>query len=335
MTKKEFQNLAKQRPIILDGATGSNLMKAGMPRGVCTEQWICENPKPLQELQRAYEKAGSQVVYAPTFSANRISLKNYGLENQVAELNKALIEISRTAVGSQVLVAGDLTTAGKQEIPYEELLEAYREQIVVQTQEGVDLLVAETMLGVTDVAGDLTTAGKQEIPYEELLEAYREQIVVQTQEGVDLLVAETMLGVTECMAVLDAAASVCSLPVMCTLTVESDGSLFFGGNIYEAVETLEEMGADAVGINCSTGPDQLLSVVENMRKRVSIPLIVKPNAGMPIINEQGQPVYSMGAQEFADCMKRLVQAGADIIGGCCGTTPEYIEKLHNIFLAHI
>ena len=288
MTKKEFQNLAKQRPIILDGATGSNLRKAGMPRGVCTEQWICENPKPLQELQRAYEKAGSQVVYAPTFSANRISLKNYGLENQVAELNKALIEISRTAVGSQVLVAGDLTTAGKQEIPYEELLEAYREQIVVQTQEGVDLLVAETMLGVT-----------------------------------------------ECMAVLDAAASVCSLPVMCTLTVESDGSLFFGGNIYEAVETLEEMGADAVGINCSTGPDQLLSVVENMRKRVSIPLIVKPNAGMPIINEQGQPVYSMGAQEFADCMKRLVQAGADIIGGCCGTTPEYIEKLHNIFLAHI
>ena len=288
MTKKEFQNLAKQRPIILDGATGSNLMKAGMPRGVCTEQWICENPKPLQELQRAYEKAGSQVVYAPTFSANRISLKNYGLENQVAELNKALIEISRTAVGSQVLVAGDLTTAGKQEIPYEELLEAYREQIVVQTQEGVDLLVAETMLGVT-----------------------------------------------ECMAVLDAAASVCNLPVMCTLTVESDGSLFFGGNIYEAVETLEEMGADAVGINCSTGPDQLLSVVENMRKRVSIPLIVKPNAGMQIINEQGQPVYSMGAKEFADCMKRLVQAGADIIGGCCGTTPEYIEKLHNIFLAHI
>lgn len=288
MTKKEFQNLVKQRPMILDGATGSNLMKAGMPRGVCTEQWICENPKPLQELQKAYEKAGSQVVYAPTFSANRISLKNYGLENQVAELNKALIEISRTAVGSQVLVAGDLTTAGKQEIPYEELLEAYREQIIVQTQEGVDLLVAETMLGVT-----------------------------------------------ECMAVLDAAASVCSLPVMCTLTVESDGSLFFGGNIYEAVETLEEMGADAVGINCSTGPDQLLSVVENMRKRVSIPLIVKPNAGMPIINEQGQPVYSMGAQEFADCMKRLVQAGADIIGGCCGTTPEYIEKLHNIFFAHI
>lgn len=284
MTKQEFQNLVKQRPVILDGATGSNLMKAGMPKGVCTEQWICENPKPLQELQKAYEKAGSQIVYAPTFSANRISLKNYGLENQVEDLNKALIEISRTAVGSQMLVAGDLTTAGNQETPYEELLEAYKEQIFVQTREGIDLLVAETMLGVT-----------------------------------------------ECMAALDAAASVCSLPVMCTLTVESDGSLFFGGNIYEAVETLEEMGADAVGINCSTGPDQLLSVVENMRKRVNIPLIVKPNAGIPVINAQGQPVYSMEAREFAACMKYLVDAGADIIGGCCGTTPEYIQKLHDTF----
>lgn len=284
MTKQEFRNLVKQRPVILDGATGSNLMKAGMPKGVCTEQWICENPKPLQELQKAYEKAGSQIVYAPTFSANRISLKNYGLENQVEELNKALIEISRTAVENQMLVAGDLTTAGNQETSYEELLEAYREQILVQAREGIDLLVAETMLGVT-----------------------------------------------ECMAALDAAASVCSLPVMCTLTVESDGSLFFGGNIYEAVETLEEMGADAVGINCSTGPDQLLSVVENMRKRVNIPLIVKPNAGMPVINAQGQPVYSMEAREFAACMKHLVDAGADIIGGCCGTTPEYIQKLHDTF----
>ena len=90
MTKQEFQNLVKQRPVILDGATGSNLMKAGMPKGVCTEQWVCENPKPLQELQKAYEKAGSQIVYAPTFSANRISLKNYGLENKVEELVRCL-----------------------------------------------------------------------------------------------------------------------------------------------------------------------------------------------------------------------------------------------------
>lgn len=283
MTKQEFQQLVKSRPVILDGATGSNLMKAGMPRGICTEKWVCENPEPLTRLQQAYKKAGSQIVYASTFSANRISLGNYGLENQVKELNTALMGISRNAVGKDVLVAGDLTTTGKQEISYEELLEAYKEQILA------------------------------------LVEA-----------GADLLVAETMMGITECMAAIDAAASVCELPVMCTLTVESDGSLFFGGNIYEAVETLAEMGADAVGINCSTGPDQLLSVVENMRKKVSVPLIVKPNAGMPVIDEMGNPVYSMGAEDFASHMKRLVEAGADIVGGCCGTAPEYIQRLCKI-----
>lgn len=283
MTKQEFQQLVKSGPVILDGATGSNLMKAGMPRGICTEKWVCENPEPLTRLQQAYKKAGSQIVYASTFSANRISLGNYGLENQVKELNTALMGISRNAVGKDVLVAGDLTTTGKQEISYEELLEAYKEQILA------------------------------------LVEA-----------RADLLVAETMMGITECMAAIDAAASVCELPVMCTLTVESDGSLFFGGNIYEAVETLAEMGADAVGINCSTGPDQLLSVVENMRKKVSVPLIVKPNAGMPVIDEMGNPVYSMGAEDFASHMKRLVEAGADIVGGCCGTAPEYIQQLCKI-----
>lgn len=287
MTKQEFQQLVKNGPVILDGATGSNLMKAGMPRGVCTEKWVCENPEPLTQLQKAYKKAGSQIVYASTFSANRISLENYGLENQVKELNTALMGISRNAAGKDVLVAGDLTTTGKQEISYEELLEAYKEQILA------------------------------------LVEA-----------GADLLVAETMMGITECMAAIDAAASVCELPVMCTLTVESDGSLFFGGNIYEAVEMLAEMGADAVGINCSTGPDQLLSVVENMREKVSIPLIVKPNAGMPVIDEKGNPVYSMGPEEFAVHMKRLVEAGADIVGGCCGTAPEYIQQLCSI-LGHV
>lgn len=281
MTKQEFQKLVKQDIIILDGATGSNLMKAGMPRGVCTEKWICENPEPLTKLQRAYRDAGSQVVYAPTFSANAVSLENHGLEKEVRELNLRLVDISRKAVGDACLVAGDVTTTGKQDMPYEQLLDAYKEQIDV------------------------------------LLEA-----------GVDLLVAETMLGVTEPMAMLDAATG--RIPVMCTLTVESDGSLFFGGNIYEAVETLEAMGADAVGINCSTGPDQLFSVVENIRKKMEIPLIVKPNAGMPVIDASGCPVYSMGAEEFAGHMKRMTEIGADIIGGCCGTSPDYIRQISKV-----
>ena len=280
MTKQEFKELVQKNILLLDGATGSNLMKAGMPRGVCAEQWIYENPAALVELQKQYAKAGSKIVYAPTFSANRISLANHGLEDQVEKLNQGLVKISKDAVGDASYVAADLTTTGKQEMAYEELFDAYTEQILV------------------------------------LYEA-----------GVDLLVGETLLGVTEATAILDAAASVCDLPVMCTLTVESDGSLFFGGNIYDAVETLEQMGADAVGINCSTGPDQLLAVVKNIRSRVNIPVVIKPNAGMPVIDEKGNPVYSMDAEEFAKNMKNLVEAGANIVGGCCGTTPEFIEKL--------
>lgn len=280
MTREEFRKLTSKEIVILDGATGSNLMKAGMPRGICTEQWICENPEPLIELQKEYQQAGSQIVYAPTFSANRISLANHGLENQVDSLNRQLVQISRSAVGKNCMVAGDLTTTGKQDVEYEVLLDAYKEQITAQLEAGVDLFVAETMLGIT-----------------------------------------------EPMAVLDAVKELCDLPVMCTLTVESDGSLFFGGNIYDSVELLEEMGADAVGINCSTGPDQLFSVVENIRKRIKIPLIVKPNAGNPVIDETGNPVYSMGAEEFACHMERLTDVGANLIGGCCGTTPNYIAQL--------
>ena len=185
MTKQEFKELVAKGKVVLDGATGSNLMKAGMPRGVCSEAWIYENPQALVELQKAYAEAGSDIIYAPTFSANRISLANHGLEDKVEELNRGLVKITKDAVGDKCLVAGDLTTTGKQEIAYEELLEAYTEQIRVLNDAGVDLLVAETMLGVTEV-----------------------------------------------MAVLDAAAAVCDLPVMCTLTVESDGRLFFGGDIY-------------------------------------------------------------------------------------------------------
>lgn len=280
MTKSEWNDLLEKRPVILDGATGSNLIQAGMPRGVCTEQWIIDNPKILIELQRGYAEAGSQIVYAPTFAANAINLKGHGLADKVEEMNQSLVDVTRQAVGGRCLIAGDITTTGQIEIDYDELYEVYAQQITSLCKAGADLLVAETMIGVQ-----------------------------------------------ETMAVLDAAHGVCDLPVMCSLTVEADGSLFFGGHILEAVVNLEEMGADAVGINCSVGPDQLVSVVANIKKNVKIPVLVKPNAGMPVIDGNGEAIYQMGAEEFANHMARLVEAGADLIGGCCGTTPEYIREV--------
>lgn len=285
MTRQEFLEKAKEHVILLDGATGSNLRKAGMPVGISSEEWVLKNPEVLQELQCAYVEAGSEIVYAPTFAANRISLKNFGLEDKVTELNTRLVKISREAVGNKALVAGDLTTTGQ-------LLEP---------------------------RGDLS--------YEMLYQAYREQIKALADAGADLLVAETMLSVDETVAALDAAQSVCDLAVMCTLSLEADGTAMYGGNAVEAVVTLQEMGAAAVGLNCSVGPDQLEAVVANMKAVAQVPIIAKPNAGMPVINELGEALYDMNAQDFAFHTKKLVELGAGIVGGCCGTTPEYIRCL--------
>ncbi|MGN1142088.1 MAG: homocysteine S-methyltransferase family protein [Oliverpabstia sp.] len=288
MTRQEFAELTKKGVVLLDGATGSNLRKAGMPVGISSEQWVLENPKVLQELQRAYVEAGSQIVYAPTFAANRISLRNFELQDRVVELNTRLVKISREGVGSRALVAGDLTTTGQ-------LLEPQ---------------------------GNLT--------YDALYQAYREQIKALVDAGVDLIGAETMLGVDETVVALDAAQSVCDIPMMCSLTLEADGTAMYGGNAVEAVITLQEMGAAAVGLNCSVGPDQLESVVANMKAVAKVPIIAKPNAGMPVINDKGEALYDMNADDFARYTKRLVEAGAGIVGGCCGTTPEYIRKLAEV-----
>ena len=265
MTKEEFRKLT-ENILILDGATGSNLMASGMPRGICTETWVIDHKDIIQDLQRAYIQAGSQVIYAPTFGGNSINLEKHGLRDKIEEINRTLVGYSK-----------ELADSG--------IYEAYN--------------------------------------------MYQEQIRILADAGIDLIAAETMINIEETLAAVDAAASVCDLPIMCTMTVEADGSIFSGGNAVEAAVSLEAAGADAVGINCSVGPDQLVSVVRNIKENVSIPVIAKPNAGMPVIDEKGNAVYSMNAEEFAHHMKVLIENGASVVGGCCGTTPSFIKALHD------
>ncbi len=285
MTKQDFIHLTAKGPILLDGATGSQLISAGMPRGICSEQWILEHPQIFMDLQRSYVQAGSQIVYAPTFTCNRYNMETFSLADCVEEMNHALVSLSRQAVGNSCLIAGDLTTTGQMLSP----------------------------------RGTMT--------YEFLFELYREQISYLMDAGVDLLIAETMLGVEETVALLDAANSLCDLPVMCSLSLEADGSALYDGNAQEMVETLQEMGASAVGLNCSVGPDQLEAVVASMARVSRIPILAKPDAGLPKISETGEACYPMTPTDFARHMKVLIQAGAGLVGGCCGTGPEYICAL--------
>ena len=288
MRAEELYERLEKGVVLLDGATGSELRRRGMPVGVSTELWALEHPEVILSLQREYVAAGSDIIYAPTFSANRLGLEMHGAADRLAEINAGLVKLSKDAAGGRAWVAGDITTTGK---PLEPV-------------------------------GTLS--------YQALFDIYREQVKVLADAGADLLVAETMLSIDETACAVEAARSVCDLPILCTLTMEADGHLLFGGTAAEAAETLQAVGACAVGLNCSVGPDQLEAVVAGIKAVASVPVIAKPNAGLPVMDDKGVAHYSMDPRQFAEGMKRLVNAGAQIIGGCCGTSPEYIRALREV-----
>lgn len=285
MTKQEFSSLCNNQYVYLDGATGSNLQQAGMPAGVCPEQWILENPDVLLKLQRGFVEAGSNILYAPTFTANRIKLEEYGLGDELVRINQELVALTKNAAERKAYVAADLSMTGRQLKP----------------------------------TGDLD--------FEELVEVYKEQIRVDVEAGVDLIVIETMFSLQETRAGLIAAKEVCDLPVMTTLTFEEDGKTLFGTDPVTAFVVLQALGASAVGVNCSTGPEKMCGIVAAMKRVAKVPIIAKPNAGLPRLDENGGTIYEMDADTFAEEMKQLAGAGADIMGGCCGTTVEHIRKL--------
>ncbi len=290
MTKEQFFSFCKNRYVYLDGATGSNLVKAGMPSGVCPEKWILEHREIMLQLQKDYVLAGTDILYAPTFTANRVKLKEYGLDSKLSSMTKELVAISReaAAIGNgKVYVAGDITMTGEQ----------------------------------------LRPVGKMEL--EELISIYKEQILALEEAGADLLVVETMMSLGEARAALIAAKEASSLPVMVTMTFEKDGRTLFGTDARTAAVVLESLGACAIGANCSTGPAQMQQIIEDMASVTQVPIIAKPNAGLPYVDENGVTCYTMGAEEFTEEMKLLAGKGACILGGCCGTTPEYIKALRD------
>lgn len=293
MTKQEFKALVESRIVFLDGATGSNLQERGMPTGVSPELWMLENKEIVIGLQREFLEAGSDFIFAPTFTANRIKLQEYGLEDKLEMLNRELVEISREAIlqyrqktGSQrnIYIAADVTMTGEQVYP----------------------------------------VGK--LRFEDLIDIYKEQMECLIASGVDLFVVETMMSLQECRAALLAAKEISDLPVMISLTFNENGRTFYGTNARTAMIVLQSMGADAVGINCSTGPDKMVEMVRDMKQFAHVPVLVKPNAGIPVLVD-GETVFPMGAEEFAQEMEKLVAEGATLVGGCCGTTPKHIKTL--------
>lgn len=306
MTRKEFAEFCREKLIVLDGATGTNLQRAGMPAGVCPELWILEHPDILKELQKEFLRAGTDILYAPTFSGNRIKLAEYGREAELAQINAGLVEISKQAIAEFEHETGgaeggtpDRTCRARQRGHY--------------------------------IAGDLTMTGQLLHPLgtlklEELIEIYKEQVRALVAAGADLLVVETMMSLQECRAAVIAVREECELPLMVTLTFAGDEKTMYGTTPETAVIVLQSLGADAVGVNCSAGPDTLGKVVSRMYAVANVPIVAKPNAGLPKLID-GETVYEMTPEAFAQEMRKLVAEGAGIVGGCCGSTPLHIAAL--------
>lgn len=288
MNKSDFRKLLNSGFVIMDGATGSNLVKSGFGPGMCPEKWIMEHPDVLISLQKEYVKAGSDIILAPTFTANRIKLAEYGLEDQIVEINEKLVSLSKEAAEGKALVAADISMTG----------------------------VSLKPIGPMD--------------FEELVDVYKEQISILVKAGVDLIDIETMMSLQEARAAVIAAKEVCDLPIICTLTFENDGRTLYGTDAVTAAVTLEALGVEAVGANCSSGPKNMSEVLRKMNEAVSVPIIAKPNAGLPTLNEEGKTVYSLSAEEFAEESELLIEAGATVLGGCCGTEPSHIAALKRL-----
>lgn len=286
MSNTELRKQIQEDFFILDGATGSNLQKAGMKSGECPEQWILNHPDIFIDLQKKYIEAGSDAVYAPTFTSTRVKLDEYGLGAKQREYVGKLVGLSKQAVEEsrtdrKIYVLGDISMTGLQIQP----------------------------LGT--------------MPFEELVDIYKEQVTLSVEAGVDGFVIETMMSLQEARAAVLAVKESCDLPVFVTMTFQEDGRTLYGTSPETAMVVLQEMGVDAVGINCSTGPDKMVDAVKSMKRYAKVPVIVKPNAGLPALVD-GETVYDMGPDEFAQAMKKLAEAGATVLGGCCGTTPEHI-----------
>ncbi len=293
MRKNEFREFIESKIVMLDGASGSNLQKRGMTIGACPEQWMTNNEDIVINLKKEYLEAGTDILYTPTFTANRIKLSEYGLEDNISDYNRQLVRMSKRAI------------------------ELYREQ----NNSNRNIYIA----------ADITMTGKMIAPngnmsFEELVNIYKEQMEYILAEGVDLFVIETMMSLQECRAALLAVHELCDLPVMVSLTYQANNRTLYGTDPTTAITVLQAMGADAVGVNCSTGPDKMYDIISQMKKVAHVPILAKPNAGIPYL-EDGQTVFPMGAEEFAEEMTKLVSRGAAIVGGCCGTTPEHIRLL--------
>jgi len=283
----------KSKILVSDGAWGTLLQQKGLQPGECPELWNITHPDEVLDIARSYIKAGSDMIETNSFGGNRFKLEKYGLAGRVTEINRKAAEISRKAAGAGKWVLGSIGPTGK-------------------------------LLLIDEVTPD------------QLYEAFREQAMALETGGADAIIVETMTDLEEAVLAVRAAKENTKLEVICTMTfdklVTGEYRTMMGFSPAEMAEPLLGAGAAIIGANCGNGMAGMVPVVEEIRKiNRQVPVLVHANAGMPVYCD-GVTCYPENPDDMAACVQLLIKAGINIIGGCCGTTPEHIVKIKEAVL---
>lgn len=276
----------KEKGLIFDGAMGSMLIREGLQGGECPELWNLTKPEIIQGVHRAYFDAGAGVATTNTFGASRKKLEKMQVTESMEEIIRAGVRLARAAATEGQLVAGDLGTPDEMLPPM----------------------------------GTLSR--------DEAVATYREQAEIMEAEGVDLFVIETVFDLNLALAGIEAVRAVSDKPIFCTLTFNHSPRGFYtllGNSVADAMPKLVEAGASVVGANCSMGSDTMVELAKEIRAAVEVPIMMQPNAGLPIVNSDQSVTYPESVEFFVENIKKLKELGVEIVGGCCGTTPDYIS----------
>ena len=279
---------------VSDGAWGTFLQQKGLQPGECPEQWNLTHPDEVREIARSYINAGADMIETNSFGGTSFKLEYFGLDNQVSEINEAAARLSKEVAGDNRWVIGSVGPTGK-------------------------------MLVMSDVTE------------EDLYDAFKTQVIALEKGGADAICIETMSDIDEALIAIRAAKENTRLEVICTFTFDSIGEneyrTMMGISPAEAAIACVDAGADIIGTNCGNGLKNMINIVAQMREVApDIPVLVHANAGLPEIRD-GKTVYPETPEQMRELVPLIIKAGANIIGGCCGTTPEHIAVIKETEIA--
>jgi 5-methyltetrahydrofolate--homocysteine methyltransferase len=287
MKSINFMELVQKKTIVFDGAMGTMLFAAGLKSGSVPEMWNIEKPKIVKSVHQQYYDAGVDVVHTNTFGGTDIKLHQKGLSDQMEAINSEAVKLARSVCPENGFVAGDLGPTGKMLKPL----------------------------------GDAST--------EELIESFYRQASVLLEGGADLISIETMFSLDEAIAAVKGAKKAGTCPIIAAMTYNKTPNGFFtimGEGVEQSVSAFEKEGVDVIGSNCNLGSEDMIDLAREMRQRTQRPILLQPNAGKPV-QKEGVTIYEQTVDSFATDIKKIVQSGANMVGGCCGTNAEFMQAV--------